>query len=68
MAAKRVFVGKSIYDRSLEALVAYTKNFKLGSGTDSDSYIGQNEVQYNDVRMFFDEIINEAVIGFGRPQ
>lgn len=62
MAAKRVFVHGSIYDRFLEALVAYTKNLKVGPGTHPDSFIGpvQNEVQYNNVRSYFDDIINEG--------
>lgn len=62
MAAKRVFVYKSIYERFLEALVAYTKNFKIGPRTDYDLYIRpvQNEAQYNNVRTFFDYIINKG--------
>lgn len=62
IATKRVFVHQSIYERFLEAFVAYTKNFKVGPGTDPDSYIGpvQNENQYNKVRTFFDDIVNEG--------
>lgn len=57
-----MFVHQSIYDRFLEAFVAYAKNFKAGPSTDPDSNIGpvQNEVQYNRVRSFFDDITNKG--------
>lgn len=65
-----MFVHQSIYDRFLEAFVAYAKIFKVGPSTDPDSNLGpvQNEVQYNRVRSFFDDIVNEGqrpVLGGG---
>lgn len=57
-----MFVHQSIYDRFLEAFVAYSKIFKVGPSTDPDSNLGpvQNEAQYNRVRTFFDDIVNEG--------
>lgn len=63
MAIKRVYVHESIYAHFLEALVTYSKNLKVGNGIERDTFIGplQNAVQYEKVRTYFDDIVNEGL-------
>jgi acyl-CoA reductase-like NAD-dependent aldehyde dehydrogenase len=62
MAIKRVYVHESIYTHFRDALVAYTRNLKVGPGVEHDTYIGplQNATQYDKVQSFFDEITKEG--------
>ncbi|MCJ1470985.1 hypothetical protein MMC07_009633 [Pseudocyphellaria aurata] len=62
MAIKRVYVHESIYRRFLDALVAYSKTFKVGPGTEQDTFMGpvQNAAQYKKVQTYFDDIGKEG--------
>ena len=58
MAIKRVYVHESIYPRFLDALVAFSKNLKVGPGAEHDTFVGplQNATQYDKVQTYFDDI------------
>ena len=48
-ALKRLYVHDDVYDEVCNELVAFSKNVKMGTGTDADSFLGpiQNRKQYN---------------------
>ena len=63
MMIKRLYVHSAIYDQFLRALAAHTRTLKSGNGfTDPDAFIGpvQNEMQYDRVKTFFDDIPKEG--------
>lgn len=62
MSIKRVYVHESIFSRFRDALVAYSKNLKVGPGAEHDTFVGplQNATQYEKVQSFFDEITKEG--------
>ncbi|KAL4726643.1 hypothetical protein ACLX1H_005531 [Fusarium chlamydosporum] len=55
---KRVYVHESIYEKFRDAVVKHVKNYKLGDGSHEATSHGpiQNEMQYNRVKTFFDDI------------
>ncbi len=61
MAIKRLYVHEAIYDEFRRALVEYTKQLKVGNGTEEDVFFGpiQNKVQYEKVKTFFDDFARE---------
>jgi len=58
MGMKRIYVHSSIYTRFLSAVVDYTKCLRVGDGFNSNTHLGpvQNEMQYNRVKEFLDDI------------
>ena len=63
MAIKRIYIHSSIYPRFLSALVAYSKNLKLGPGSDPNTYVGplQNNTQYEKVQSYFADIEKDSL-------
>ncbi|PYH92653.1 aldehyde dehydrogenase [Aspergillus ellipticus CBS 707.79] len=61
MMIKRLYVHEKIYDKFLSALVAFTKNLKVGDGSKPDTFFGpvQNEMQYEKVKDLFTSIQTE---------
>lgn len=57
IAAKRIYVHESIYDRFAQAMVDYAKTVKLGDGTEPGVQIGpiQNRPQFERVRALLAE-------------
>ncbi|KAF5002487.1 hypothetical protein FGRMN_312 [Fusarium graminum] len=55
---KRVYVHESIYDKFRDAVVKHVKNYQVGDGSKENTSHGpiQNEMQYNRVKTFFDDI------------
>ncbi|KAM0354384.1 hypothetical protein ACHAPU_001428 [Fusarium lateritium] len=55
---KRVYVHESIYEKFRDAVVKHVKNYQVGDGSKEDTSHGpiQNEMQYNRVKTFFDDI------------
>ncbi|KAF4954252.1 hypothetical protein FSARC_12189 [Fusarium sarcochroum] len=55
---KRIYVHESIYDKFRDAVVKHVKNYKLGDGSAEGTSHGpvQNEMQYNRVKTFFEDI------------
>uniref|UniRef100_A0A0D2XJM4 aldehyde dehydrogenase (NAD(+)) n=1 Tax=Fusarium oxysporum (strain Fo5176) TaxID=660025 RepID=A0A0D2XJM4_FUSOF len=55
---KRIYVHESIYEKFRDAVVKHVKNYKLGDGSSEGTSHGpvQNEMQYNRVKTFFDDI------------
>ena len=63
VAIKRLYVHSAIYDQFLRALADQTRTLKSGNGsTAPDAFIGpvQNEMQYEKVKTFFDDIPKEG--------
>jgi acyl-CoA reductase-like NAD-dependent aldehyde dehydrogenase len=58
LALKRIYVHESIYDKFLEAAVAFTKTLKHGEGHEEGVFLGpiQNQMQFDRVSGFFDDI------------
>jgi acyl-CoA reductase-like NAD-dependent aldehyde dehydrogenase len=58
LALKRIYVHESIYDKFLEAAVAFTKTLKQGEGHEEGVFLGpiQNKMQFDRVSTFFDDI------------
>ncbi|OJZ92899.1 hypothetical protein ASPFODRAFT_122574 [Aspergillus luchuensis CBS 106.47] len=61
MMIKRLYVHEKIYDKFLEAFVNFTKNLKVGNGTEPDVFFGpvQNEMQYGKLKDLFSSIQTE---------
>jgi acyl-CoA reductase-like NAD-dependent aldehyde dehydrogenase len=61
MAIKRVYVHEAIYDEFRRALVEYTKQLKVGQGTEEGVFFGpiQNKMQFEKVKSFFDDFERE---------
>ncbi|KAJ4013737.1 hypothetical protein NW752_005448 [Fusarium irregulare] len=55
---KRIYVHESIYEKFRDAVVKHVKNYKLGDGSSEETSHGpvQNEMQYNRVKTFFEDI------------
>lgn len=55
---KRIYVHESIFDAFKEALVDAVQDFRIGNGLDFDISHGplQNDMQYERVKTFFDDI------------
>ncbi|PTD11455.1 putative aldehyde dehydrogenase FUS7 [Fusarium culmorum] len=55
---KRIYVHESIYEKFRDAVVKHVKNYKLGDGSEEVTSHGpvQNEMQYNRVKSFFEDI------------
>lgn len=63
MTIKRLYVHSAIYDKFLQALAACTRTLKAGNGfTAPDAFMGpvQNEMQYEKVKTYFDDISKEG--------
>ncbi|KAH7310531.1 Aldehyde/histidinol dehydrogenase [Stachybotrys elegans] len=58
MDAKRIYVHEKIYDEFLTAMVAATKQFKVGDSTDAEAFFGpiQNKMQYEKLHDLYSEI------------
>jgi acyl-CoA reductase-like NAD-dependent aldehyde dehydrogenase len=63
MHGHQAYVHASIYDKFLEALVAYSKNFKVGPGTDPTAFVRplQNSIQLQKVQSFYDEVVRDGL-------
>jgi len=63
IALKRIYIHKDIYDEFRDAMVAYTKTLKVGDGTEEGVFLGpiQNEMQYDRVQGFFDDVEKEGM-------
>ncbi|OCT54947.1 Betaine aldehyde dehydrogenase, chloroplastic [Cladophialophora carrionii] len=61
LAVKRIYVHESIHDEFLKAMVEFTKNLKVGDGTEEGVFLGpiQNKMQYEKVKTFFSDIEKE---------
>ncbi|PWY92192.1 aldehyde dehydrogenase [Aspergillus heteromorphus CBS 117.55] len=61
MMIKRLYVHEKIYDKFLEALVAFTRNLKVGDGAEPGVFFGpvQNEMQYEKVKDLLTSIQTE---------
>jgi acyl-CoA reductase-like NAD-dependent aldehyde dehydrogenase len=57
LASKRMYVHERIYDRFLEAFVAYARTVRVGNGLDPDTQIGpiQNRLQFGRVKALLDD-------------
>lgn len=55
---KRIYIHEKIFDEFLAAMVKHTKTLKLGAGTEEGVFLGpiQNEMQYERVKGFFEDI------------
>ncbi|KAF2965902.1 hypothetical protein GQX73_g7674 [Xylaria multiplex] len=62
MNIKRIYVHESIYDKFLAALVATTKQFKIGDHTDPEAFFGpiQNHMQHGKLQKFYSQIGKEG--------
>jgi acyl-CoA reductase-like NAD-dependent aldehyde dehydrogenase len=62
LAVKRVYIHESIYPEFRETMVQATKQLKVGGGFTDGVCLGpvQNQMQYNRVRTFFDDIGKEG--------
>ena len=58
VALKRVYIHESIYSEFRDAMVAATKKLQVGDGLQEGVFMGpiQNQMQYDRVRGFFDDI------------
>lgn len=58
IAIKRVYVHKDIYTRFRDAFAKYVSALKIGNGLEAGTFLGpvQNELQYDRVRLFLDDI------------
>lgn len=57
VATKRIYIHESIYKEFLAAMVAFTKNLKVGSPNEEGVMLGaiQNSMQYERVKGFFED-------------
>jgi acyl-CoA reductase-like NAD-dependent aldehyde dehydrogenase len=57
VATKRIYIHEKIYKPFVEAMVAFTKNLKVGSPDEAGVMLGavQNEMQYDRVKGFFED-------------
>ncbi|KAH6953358.1 aldehyde dehydrogenase domain-containing protein [Fusarium avenaceum] len=55
---KRVYVHESIYEKFRDAVVKHVKSYQIGDGSKDSTSHGpiQNQMQYNRVKTFFDDI------------
>ncbi|KAN0098912.1 aldehyde dehydrogenase [Hyaloscypha variabilis] len=62
IALKRIYIHESIYAEFRAAMVEATKKMKVGDGFTNGVFLGpiQNEIQYDRVRGFFDDIEKEG--------
>ncbi|PMD41836.1 ALDH-like protein [Hyaloscypha variabilis F] len=62
IALKRIYIHESIYAEFRAAMVEATKKMKVGDGFTNGVFLGpiQNEMQYDRVRGFFDDIEKEG--------
>ncbi|KAE9365425.1 aldehyde dehydrogenase [Stipitochalara longipes BDJ] len=62
IALKRIYIHESIYDEFRAAMVEATKKMQVGDGFTDGIFLGpiQNEMQYDRVRGFFDDIEKEG--------
>ncbi|KAI9163095.1 putative aldehyde dehydrogenase FUS7 [Paramyrothecium foliicola] len=70
MNIKRIYVHEKIYDDFLAAMVAFTKQFKVGDYTDSEAFFGpiQNKMQYTKLHDLYSQIDKEGwKIALGGP-
>jgi len=61
LAIKRIYVHESIHDQFRDAMVAFTKQLKVGEGNEEGVFLGpiQNSMQYEKVKTFFSDIEKE---------
>ncbi|KIW75688.1 hypothetical protein Z517_10430 [Fonsecaea pedrosoi CBS 271.37] len=61
LAIKRIYVHEDIHDQFRDAMVAFTKQLKVGDGTEEGVFLGpiQNKMQYEKVKTFFSDIEKE---------
>jgi acyl-CoA reductase-like NAD-dependent aldehyde dehydrogenase len=62
MNIKRIYVHENIYDKFLTAIVAATKQFKVGDHTDPEAFLGpiQNSMQHEKLQKFYSQISKEG--------
>ncbi|RFU33258.1 hypothetical protein B7463_g3047, partial [Scytalidium lignicola] len=62
LALKRIYVHESIYPEFRDTIVEMTKKMKAGDGFEDGVFLGpvQNKMQYDRVKMFFDDIEKEG--------
>ncbi|RWA05107.1 hypothetical protein EKO27_g9994 [Xylaria grammica] len=62
MNIKRIYVHEGIYDKFLAALVATTKQFKIGDHTDPEAFFSpiQNRMQHEKLQKFYSQISKEG--------
>ncbi len=62
LALKRIYIHESIYSAFRTAMVEATKRLRVGDGFSEGVFLGpvQNEMQYNRVRTFLDDIEKEG--------
>ena len=73
IALKRIFVHEKIFDEFRDAMVKATEQLKVGEGNEDDVFLGpiQNEMQYNRVKGFFEDVKKEnykVVAGGENPE
>lgn len=58
IALKRIFVHEKIFDEFKEAMIKATETLKVGEGNEADVFLGpiQNEMQYDRVKGFFEDV------------
>lgn len=58
IAIKRIYVHKDIFAHFRDAFVKYVSALKIGNGLEAGTFLGpvQNELQYDRVRLFLDDI------------
>jgi acyl-CoA reductase-like NAD-dependent aldehyde dehydrogenase len=63
LAIKRIYVHEDIHDEFRDAMVAFTKNLKVGAGTEEGVFLGpiQNSMQFEKVKTFFSDIEKEKL-------
>ena len=61
IALKRIFVHEKIFEEFKAAMVKATATLKVGEGNEPDVFLGpiQNEMQYNRVKGFFEDVQRE---------
>jgi acyl-CoA reductase-like NAD-dependent aldehyde dehydrogenase len=62
MNVKRIYVHEAIYDKFLEAMVAFIKQFKQGGSDDAEAFFGpiQNKMQYGKLQDMYSEIAKQG--------
>jgi acyl-CoA reductase-like NAD-dependent aldehyde dehydrogenase len=62
MASKRIYVHKDIYPQFLKAITAVVQSWKVGPASERDIMLGpvQNEMQYNIVKSFFKDTVDNG--------
>ncbi|OQU94378.1 hypothetical protein CLAIMM_00739 [Cladophialophora immunda] len=73
IALKRIFVHEKIIDQFRDEMVKFTRTLQMGEGNQEGVFLGpiQNEMQYEKVKGFFDDITKEnwtVAVGGENPE